>query len=138
MTPSRSPRNSDRRSAEGLGDRVAGELGERGVERHQELERCLAVTAVIEIEPGAERQLLAGQRLLAAVQHRGEPGLGLENLEPAFAARAGVEFVRLGPQSVGDLLAGAVSDPGDERLLSADGVQVGIGGHEPKSRGARG
>ena len=120
MTPSRSPRSSARRSAEGLGDRVAGEFGERGVERDEELERCLAIAAVIEIEPGAERQVLADQGSLAAVHHRGEPGLGLENLEPAFAARAGVEFVRLAPQPVGDLLAGAPSDPGDERLLSPD------------------
>ncbi len=89
--------------------------------------------AVIEIEPGAEGQVLADEGPLAAVHHRGEPGLGVQDLEPAFAARAGVELERLAPQPVGHLLAGAPSDPGDERLLSPDEVEVGIRGHKPKS-----
>ena len=34
--------------------------------------------------------------------------------------------------AVGDLLAGAKSDPGDQRLLARHWIQIGIGGDEAK------
>jgi hypothetical protein len=45
---------------------------------------------------------------------------------------AGGQLARVAPQAVGDLVAGAVADPRDERLLARDLVQVWIRGHDPE------
>ena len=42
------------------------------------------------------------------------------------------QLAGLGPEAVGDLLARAEADPGDEQLVAADRPEVRIGGHEPK------
>ena len=66
---------------------IGRQLGERGVERHQQLERGLAPAAVIEIQARTQRQLLAGQRLLARAQHGGQPRLRLSTLHAPAAGR---------------------------------------------------
>ena len=50
-------------------------------------------------------------------EHRGQPGLGVQH--PAAARRGrrrADQLAGVGPQAVGDLLAGAVADAGDDRL----------------------
>ena len=68
--------------------RVGGQLGERGVERDQHLQRGLALAPVVEVEPSAQRELLAGERPLAAVEHRGQARLGAGAPSRAGAAAA--------------------------------------------------
>ncbi len=108
--------------------RVGGELGERGVQRHQHLERRLPGAAVIEVEPGAQRQLLSGQRLLAPAEQAGQPGLGSEDPGAALAPLGQDQLSGVGPQPFGHLLAAAIAEAGDEQLMAADRVLVGVGG----------
>ena len=56
-----------------LGRPPALELGQRRLERQRELERGLAPAALVEVEPGAQREVLAGERDVAAGQDRGQP-----------------------------------------------------------------
>ena len=42
--------------------RVGGELGERGVERNQDLQRPFARASFVQIEPSAQRELLGRAR----------------------------------------------------------------------------
>ena len=69
--------------------RVAGQLGDRGVERDQQLQGGLAVAAVVEVEAGPERELLARQRLARGCRapRRVAPGGGAPPCAAA-AARA--------------------------------------------------
>ena len=64
-----------------LGAAPALELGERCVERGRELEGGLAAAALVEVDAGAQRELLAGQRDVAAGEQGGEPLLGVQSIE---------------------------------------------------------
>ena len=66
------------------GSAVAGQLGEGRVEGDEYLERRLTVATVVDVKPGSQRQLLAGQGSLAAAQHRRQTGLWLEHPGPAL------------------------------------------------------
>ncbi len=55
---------------------VAGQLRQRGVERDPDLEGRLAVAALLEVEAGAQGELLAGRALLAAGQEGGQAAVG--------------------------------------------------------------
>ena len=82
---SRWPRSSARRSASAG---AAGSGGSSASAASSATSTCSAASRsrpLVEVEPRAERQLLAGQRALAAGQQRGEPRLGAG----ASAARAG-------------------------------------------------
>ena len=68
----------------------------------------------------AQRELLAGQRGVAAAEQRGEALLGAQRApRGGSAARRRRQLERLRPAAVGDLLALAVADAHDERLLAA-------------------
>ncbi len=95
------------------------QLGERGVERDAQLQGGLAQLAVVEVVAGAQRQLLAGERVRAAAEQRGQPLLRVQHLAALAAAALGAGRRQLAggaPAALGDLLAGAVADPHDERL----------------------
>ena len=71
---------------------------------------------MIEVEPRPQRELLAGQRAIAAGQDGRQPRLRREHRRATAPAGRRHELSGLGPQAVGDLLARAVPDPHDERL----------------------
>ena len=49
---------------------ISGQLGERRVERDPELEGGFALAAIVEVQPGPEGELFAGQRELSSGQER--------------------------------------------------------------------
>ena len=114
----------------GLG--FAHELGDRRVERDQHLQRGFASAVVVEVEARAKRELLRGQRPLAAAQERRQPRLRVENPRSALPPPEHDQLTRVGPQPVGDLFAAPVADPGDERLMALHRIQVGIGRGQPE------
>jgi hypothetical protein len=110
-------------------DRIRRELGERRVERDQELERGRGLATGVEIQPGTEGELLARQGGVAPGQESREARLGGRD-PPAASdpARALIdELARVRPEAVGHLLAGAVADANHERVVPGDAVGVWIG-----------
>ena len=79
-----------------LGPAPALELRERRVEPGRELERRLAPAALVEVEPRAQRQLLAGEGDVAARQQRGE---ALLRVQEHRARRASAAAARARPPS---------------------------------------
>jgi hypothetical protein len=104
------------------------ELGERGDQRHLELERRLAAAAGVEVLARAQRELFAGQRGVASAEQRGEALLGAQHgLAPAPGAGEG-RLDRAQPVAIRDLLALAVAEAHDERLIGVDLTHVRVGG----------
>lgn len=87
---------------------------------------------MVEVQPGSECQLLAGQSLLAAGEQRSQPDLGLEDLGPALAALRRGQLMGVGPPTLGHLFSAPVTDPRHQGLVPAHGVEVGVGDHQPK------
>ena len=87
---------------------------------------------MVEVETGAERELLADQRSLAGAEHRREPYLGRQDAGTPLAPFGLDELAGVGPQPVGDLLAGAEPDPRDDRLARLTAWTVRVGGHDPE------
>jgi len=110
--------------------RVSGELGEGGIQGHEELERGLTAAPVIEIEPSPQGELLTCQRLFTAAEQGGEASLGRENAASALPPGPRDDLTRVGPQAVRHLLAATVAQAGDKQLMAAHGMLVGIGGGE--------
>ena len=105
--------------------RVARQLGERDLERDPHLKRGLPVAPLVEIEPGAQRELLGDRGDLAPGQERGEASLGGGHAR-APAPGAGIDQLPgVGPQAVGHLLPGAVAEARDQRVLAADAARGG-------------
>lgn len=111
---------------------VGGELGDRRVEGDENLKGGLTPPPVVEVEAGAERQLLAGQGLLTSPEQGGETGLGREDPAPALAPDGQDELPSLAPEAVGDLLAAAIANPCHEELMAPQGGLVRVAGSEPE------
>ncbi len=120
-------------AADGLLGAEGGELGERGLQREVDLQGGLAGAVLIEVEPAAEGELLAGQHGVAAAEQGGEALLRAQRVG-ALAAAAGRLVVGQGdvagrrPGAVGDLDALAVADAQGQGLLGDDLAQDGVGG----------
>ena len=112
--------------------RVDGELGERGVERDQDLQRGLAGRGR---RPGRAAHAAPAPRSASAcsrpVSSAASRAWAAGSVERRGRARGRHELPCVGPQAVGDLLAGAVAEAGDERVAAADAVDAGVGGGEP-------
>ena len=94
-TASRWSRSSSTRSSSAGS---AGELGHGRVERHPHLERRRSVAAVVEVEPGAEGELLGDQRLLPASEDGGQPRVGGEGGGAALVAGSAARSSRASVQ----------------------------------------
>ena len=142
--PRRRPRERARQGGlGGAGDRLAlaaqlveapgqlggmgagGELGQRGVERHEQLQRRLPRPPLIEIQPRAQRQLLAGEGLVSrtAAPRPGGPGAPGRACAGAGLRAPGAPWRR--STALGHLLAGAEADAGDDHLAAADRLRYG-------------
>ena len=107
------------------------ELGERRLEGDAQPERGLAPALGVDVGARAQRELLAGQRDVAAGEQRGEALLRAQRGgSPGAARRAAPGARQLAgavPAAVGDALAVAEADAHDERLLARDLARVGVG-----------
>ena len=100
-------------------------------ERCLELECGLAIAAVVEIEPGAQGEQLARERHVARGEQRGEPLLRPQRGLARDLRRLGRQLARHGPGALGDLVAGPVPDPRDERVARRDLAAIRIGCRHP-------
>ncbi len=116
--------------AERLPGRVPLKLGEGRIERHEHLQGCLAIPAVIEVEAPTQGELLASKRAFAAAEDGREARLGLEHLGSGLARSRGAQFAGIGPLAVRHLLAGPEADPGHQCVLATGRRDVGVGGDE--------
>lgn len=112
--------------------RIRGQLGERRVERDQDLEDGLAGASLVHVETGAQRELFAGQAGLATGEDRREPGLSRGDPAPA-PPRTGIgQVARVGPSPDGHLLAVAVAEAGHQRVMATHPALVRVGGGDPE------
>ena len=124
-----SSRSSARRAAEVAARGPRLELGQRGREGRVELQGGLAAAPGVDVLARAQRELLAGQR-----RRRGRPSSAPRRSWGRSAAsrrrprRDGRELERLDPAPVGHLVALAVADAHDDRLLAAHLAHVRVGG----------
>ena len=104
-------RRSARRRPSGA--RARAHLGQQRLQPDPELQRRLARPLAVEVGAGAQQQRLAGVGGLAAAEHGGDPLLRAQRLGAAARAgrRAG-RSIASAPAAVGDLVAGAVAEPG--------------------------
>ena len=105
------------------------ELGQRDGERGVELQRGLAPAPGVDVLARAQGELLAGQHGVAAAEQRAEALLRAQRRVAARCRGAGGgQLERLDPAPVGHLVALAVADAHDERLLAAHLAHVRVGG----------
>ncbi len=74
---------------------------------------------MVEVHAGAQREQLARERRVAPREQRREPLLGAQRGLAPDPRRAGGQLARDGPETLGDLLAGAVADARDQRVRGA-------------------
>ena len=104
---------------------ASGSSARRGGEADAQLERGLAATTSVEVDPGAQKQWLAGGEAVAAAEDGGDAFLGSQVLLATTTARgAGRPDVDLAGLAVGafrGLVARAVADPHRDGALGGEG-----------------
>ncbi len=86
---------------------------------------------MVEVRAGAQRQQLARERGVAPGEQRREALLRAQRGLALHPPRRGGQVARDRPGALGDLLAGAVADPRDQRVRGADLASERVRGGDP-------
>ena len=122
-------RSSARRSARSPREDHGSSSASAAVSGRVELQGGLAAAPGVDVLARAQRELLAGQHGVAAAEQRAEALLRAQRRVAPRARRATRgKLERLHPAPVGHLIALAVADAHDDRLLAAHLAHVRIGG----------